>query len=76
MKTVKLLDLLKLNICQQCPSSFKRPTNRVLMCGWEEKPEFNKSFPPCIKVPQCGNWPEYFNDETFEQIRIPVGFRK
>ncbi len=68
MKTVKLADLLKMWECQQCPDAYKRKTDRKLICGWEDG---KAEKVPCCKTPQCGNWPEFYNDETFGQIKIP-----
>ena len=70
MKTVKLADLLKMWECQQCPSSYKhKHKQRKLMCGWDS--DVVDEDKPCCKVPQCGNWPEFYNDEIFNQIKIP-----
>jgi len=69
MKTVKLADLLKMWECQQCSYAHKRESrDRKLICGWGGEESENI---PCCKVPQCGNWPEFYNEETFNQIKIP-----
>ena len=68
MKTVRLADLLKMWECQQCAYAYKKKHGRKLICGWDGEGTENV---PCCKVLQCGNWPEFYNDETFNQIRIP-----
>lgn len=67
MKTVKLADLLKMWECQQCYDSYKeRGKVGKLLCGWDN----NDEKIPCCKTPQCGNWPEFYNDVMFNQIKI------
>lgn len=67
MKTVKLADLLKMWECQQCFYSYKNKDPKLL-CGWDKSDD--KDDEQCCKVPQCGNWPEFYNDEVFNQIKI------
>ncbi len=69
MKTVKLADLLKMWECQQCPHAHKEKNDQKLICGWDEI-----NMPTdilCCKILQCGSWPEFYNDEVFNQIKIP-----
>ena len=67
MKTVKLAELLKMWECQHCPASYKENDGGYnLICGWEGSKK------ACSKVAECGSWSEFYNDDTFNQIRIPT----
>ncbi len=67
-KTIKLVALLKLSICQECPDAVKRKLDEKLMCNWP-RIEGEKQ-QACENVPSCGNWPDYFANEDFESIRM------
>ncbi len=70
MKTVRLADLLKTWECQQCVYAYKTTgPNHKLTCGWGGEDKDGDMH--CRNVLGCGNWPDFYNDETFNQIRIP-----
>jgi len=67
MKKVKLTTLLRLNLCQSCPTSIKEKNHNKLMCNWENSP-----LKPCEKVENCGNFPDSWGNEQLDSIKIAV----
>lgn len=65
-KKISLVDLLKLQICSECPSSIKVYNKTKLICNWDG----NENKTACLKVEGCGNWPEYFANEIFCSITL------